>query len=62
MIGKGGETIKQLQERYDVKMMVVQESPAQEGDKPLRITGDSTRCEAARQAVMEIINEVNCSL
>ncbi|CAG0883781.1 unnamed protein product [Cyprideis torosa] len=57
VIGKGGETIKQLQERFDVKMMVVQESPAQEGDKPLRITGDPSRCEAARQAVTEIINE-----
>uniref|UniRef100_A0A8C2J9Y3 K Homology domain-containing protein n=1 Tax=Cyprinus carpio TaxID=7962 RepID=A0A8C2J9Y3_CYPCA len=41
VIGKGGETIKQLQERAGVKMVMIQEGPQNTGaDKPLRISGD----------------------
>uniref|UniRef100_A0A5F8GW52 Far upstream element binding protein 3 n=1 Tax=Monodelphis domestica TaxID=13616 RepID=A0A5F8GW52_MONDO len=41
VIGKGGETIKQLQERTGVKMIMIQDGPLPTGaDKPLRITGD----------------------
>ncbi|KAM9083913.1 far upstream element-binding protein 3 isoform 4-T4 [Megaptera novaeangliae] len=41
VIGKGGETIKQLQERTGVKMVMIQDGPLPTGaDKPLRITGD----------------------
>jgi far upstream element-binding protein len=36
IIGKGGETIKQLQEKSGAKMVVIQEGPAQEQEKPLR--------------------------
>uniref|UniRef100_A0A6Q2Z232 K Homology domain-containing protein n=1 Tax=Esox lucius TaxID=8010 RepID=A0A6Q2Z232_ESOLU len=41
VIGRGGDTIKQLQERIGVKMMMIQDGPMPTGaDKPLRITGD----------------------
>merc|ERR1712173_102602 len=48
IIGKGGETIKQLQEEFGCKMMVVQESnqPSQQ-DKMLKISGDASACSAA---------------
>lgn len=36
IIGKGGETIKQLQEKSGAKMVVIQEGPSQEQEKPLR--------------------------
>uniref|UniRef100_A0A3B5LWQ4 K Homology domain-containing protein n=1 Tax=Xiphophorus couchianus TaxID=32473 RepID=A0A3B5LWQ4_9TELE len=41
VIGRGGDTIKQLQERAGVKMMMIQDGPLPTGaDKPLRISGD----------------------
>ncbi|KAG7264043.1 hypothetical protein CRUP_028745 [Coryphaenoides rupestris] len=41
VIGKGGETIKSLQERAGVKMVMIQEGPQNTGaDKPLRISGE----------------------
>ncbi|XP_023247829.1 far upstream element-binding protein 1, partial [Copidosoma floridanum] len=43
IIGKGGETIKQLQEKSGAKMVVIQEGPGQEQEKPLRITGDPAK-------------------
>nr|XP_012229771.1 PREDICTED: far upstream element-binding protein 2-like [Linepithema humile] len=36
IIGKGRETIKQLQEKSEVKMIVIQEEPSKEQEKPLR--------------------------
>ena len=42
IIGKGGETIKQLQGKCGCKMMMVQDGPYQTApEKPLRITGTS---------------------
>lgn len=42
IIGKGGETIKQLQNRTGCKMMMVQDGPYQNApEKPLKITGKS---------------------
>lgn len=55
IIGKGGETIKQLQERTGAKMVVVQEGPGQEMEKPLRISGDPQKVEHAKQLVYELI-------
>lgn len=57
VIGKNGETIKQLQEENGVKMVLIQASnaPTQE-DKPLRITGDPARIEKVKQLVLEIIS------
>ena len=46
VIGKGGETIKQLQEREGVKMVMVQDSNvASNQPKPLRISGDPQKCQ-----------------
>lgn len=36
IIGKGGETIKQLQEKSGAKMVIIQDGPGQEQEKPLR--------------------------
>ncbi|XP_038600972.1 far upstream element-binding protein 3 isoform X4 [Tachyglossus aculeatus] len=58
VIGKGGETIKQLQERTGVKMIMIQDGPLPTGaDKPLRITGEPFKVQQAREMVLEIIRE-----
>ncbi|XP_057236043.1 far upstream element-binding protein 3 isoform X3 [Malurus melanocephalus] len=58
VIGKGGETIKQLQERTGVKMIMIQDGPLPTGaDKPLRISGDAFKVQQAREMVLEIIRE-----
>ncbi|XP_053328800.1 far upstream element-binding protein 3 [Spea bombifrons] len=58
VIGKGGDTIKQLQERTGVKMIMIQDGPLPTGaDKPLRITGDPFKVQQARDLVLEIIRE-----
>uniref|UniRef100_A0A8C5RH58 Far upstream element binding protein 3 n=1 Tax=Laticauda laticaudata TaxID=8630 RepID=A0A8C5RH58_LATLA len=58
VIGKGGETIKQLQERTGVKMIMIQDGPLPTGaDKPLRITGDAFKVQQAQEMVLEIIRE-----
>ncbi|PIO39662.1 hypothetical protein AB205_0058010, partial [Aquarana catesbeiana] len=52
VIGKGGETIKQLQERTGVKMVMIQDGPQNTGaDKPLRITGDPYKVQQAKDMV-----------
>uniref|UniRef100_UPI00398E8CD1 far upstream element-binding protein 3 isoform X4 n=1 Tax=Pristiophorus japonicus TaxID=55135 RepID=UPI00398E8CD1 len=58
VIGKGGETIKQLQERTGVKMIMIQDGPLPTGaDKPLRITGDPYKVQQAKEMVLEIIRD-----
>lgn len=57
IIGKGGETIKQLQEKSGAKMVVIQDGPNQEQEKPLRISGDSAKVDYAKQLVYELIAE-----
>lgn len=57
IIGKGGETIKQLQERSGAKMVVIQDGPNQEQEKPLRISGDPQKVEYAKQLVYDLIAE-----
>lgn len=57
IIGKGGETIKQLQERSGAKMVVIQDGPSQEHEKPLRISGDPQKVEFAKQLVYDLIAE-----
>lgn len=49
IIGKGGETIKQLQEKSGAKMVVIQDGPSQENEKPLRITGEPQKVEVKFQ-------------
>jgi far upstream element-binding protein len=57
IIGKGGETIKQLQERTGAKMVIIQDGPGQEMEKPLRISGDPQKVEHAKQLVYELIED-----
>ncbi|XP_027873318.1 far upstream element-binding protein 3-like isoform X6 [Xiphophorus couchianus] len=58
VIGRGGDTIKQLQERAGVKMMMIQDGPLPTGaDKPLRISGDPYKVQAAKELVLEVIRE-----
>ena len=46
VIGKGGETIKSLQERAGVKMVMIQDSNIPSNEmKPLRITGELNKCQ-----------------
>ncbi|GFS26239.1 far upstream element-binding protein 1 [Elysia marginata] len=56
IIGKGGDTIKQLQEKAGVKMIMIQDSNAPTAhDKPLRISGDPIKCQRAKDMVMELL-------
>nr|XP_046231381.1 far upstream element-binding protein 3 isoform X5 [Scatophagus argus] len=58
VIGKGGETIKQLQERTGVQMIMIQDDPMPTGaDKPLRITGDPHKVQQARELVAKLIRD-----
>ncbi|XP_041856402.1 far upstream element-binding protein 2-like isoform X3 [Melanotaenia boesemani] len=58
VIGKGGETIKQLQERAGVKMILVQDaSQGPNVDKPLRIIGDPYKVQQAQEMVQEILRD-----
>lgn len=57
IIGKAGETIRQLQEKSGCKMVLVQENQSvSDMAKPLRITGDPQKIEIAKQLVAEILN------
>ena len=48
VIGKNGETIKQLQEKAGVKMVMIQDSNIPTHiEKPLRITREISRCQKA---------------
>uniref|UniRef100_H3CUE1 Far upstream element (FUSE) binding protein 3 n=1 Tax=Tetraodon nigroviridis TaxID=99883 RepID=H3CUE1_TETNG len=58
VIGKKGETIKQLQERTGVQMIMIQDDPLPTGaDKPLRITGDPQKVQQARELVVKLIRD-----
>lgn len=57
IIGKGGETIKQLQEKTGAKMVVIQDGPGQEMEKPLRISGDPQKVEHAKSLVYDLIQD-----
>merc|ERR1719259_1403992 len=57
IIGKNGETIKGLQEKSGAKMVIIQEGPQQENEKPLRITGEPHKVEMAKQMVYDLIAE-----
>lgn len=57
IIGKGGETIKQLQERAQVKMVMIQENnQVTSGFKPLRIIGEPEKIENAKKLIEEVMN------
>lgn len=57
VIGKGGETIKRLNEEYGVKLVLIQDAETPlNADKPLRITGEPDRVARVKDAVMALIN------
>jgi far upstream element-binding protein len=58
IIGKGGENIKMLQEKANVKMVMIQDSnmPSHE-DKPLRISGQAANVALAKQMVFDLLAE-----
>ena len=57
IIGKGGETIKQLQEQSGAKIVIIQDTPEAANEKPLRVTGAPENVETAKQLVYEIMNQ-----
>jgi len=57
IIGKGGETIKQLQEQSGAKIVIIQDTPEAAQEKPLRITGTPEGVEQAKQLVIDILNQ-----
>lgn len=57
VIGKGGETIKMLQEQTGCRLVMVQDSSMpSDMDKPLRITGSPENVEEARRMVQELLD------
>lgn len=56
LIGPGGSTIKDIQQRFNVKMNVDQLSPDTD-ERRLRITGDGAAVHAATQVVFSILND-----
>lgn len=61
IIGKGGETIKQLQEKSGAKMVVIQDGPSQENEKPLRITGEPQKVEVNFPFSVDIALKCKCA-
>ncbi|KAI3384544.1 hypothetical protein SNEBB_003611 [Seison nebaliae] len=60
VIGRSGDTIKKLAERFSVKLMIVQENTScNVMSKPLRISGDRKQVELAEHAVRELISRGN---
>ncbi|XP_073243414.1 far upstream element-binding protein 1-like isoform X2 [Porites lutea] len=58
IIGKGGETIKSLQERAQCRMVMVQDGPYLNApEKPLRIMGDSMRTQRGKDLVQDLLTE-----
>jgi len=56
IIGKGGETIKQLQEQTGCKMVIIQDTMDGANEKPLRITGAPDNVEQAKMAVTDVLS------
>lgn len=58
IIGKGGETIKALQERAQCRMMMIQDGPYTNApEKPLRIMGDVMRTQRGQDLVQDLLTE-----
>ncbi|XP_078312239.1 far upstream element-binding protein 2-like isoform X1 [Crassostrea virginica] len=58
VIGKGGETIRQLQRRGGVKMVIIQDDNIPSAhEKPLRISHDPHKCQRAKEMVLELLAE-----
>nr|XP_029722901.1 uncharacterized protein LOC115263748 isoform X2 [Aedes albopictus] len=59
IIGRRGQTIKDLQKKTGTKMVFIQNDPRQKKDKPLRISGDPQRVERAKQLVFDMLRKHN---
>jgi len=59
IIGKGGETIKMLQEQTGAKITIIQENSEQADQKPLRISGPPDAVEDAKARVMELLSQID---
>ena len=57
VIGKGGETIKQLRAQTGATLIIIQDSNQQAEQKPLRITGTPESVERAKAEVFKILNQ-----
>ncbi|XP_068695100.1 far upstream element-binding protein 3-like isoform X1 [Montipora capricornis] len=58
IIGKGGETIKTLQERAQCRMVMIQDGQYLNApEKPLRIMGDPMRAQRGRDLVQDLLTE-----
>lgn len=58
IIGKGGDMIRQLQERANVKMTIIQQSSeVTDGQKQLRIVGEPAKVDIAQQLVKDLLIE-----
>ena len=57
VIGKGGETIKQIQEQTGATLIIIQNSNQQAEQKPMRITGAPESVERAKAEVFKILNQ-----
>lgn len=58
IIGKGGDMIRQLQERANVKMTIIQQSSeVTDNQKQLRIVGDPNKVDIAQQLVKDLLVE-----
>ncbi|GAV05975.1 hypothetical protein RvY_16021 [Ramazzottius varieornatus] len=55
VIGKGGETIRSLQDKTRVRMFLIQDVDPSMSTKPIKITGEPARVEEARRLVEEMI-------
>ena len=57
VIGKGGETIKQLRAQTGAMLIIIQDTNQQAEQKPLRITGTPESVERAKAEVFKILNQ-----
>ncbi|XP_033103357.1 far upstream element-binding protein 1-like isoform X2 [Anneissia japonica] len=56
VIGKGGETIRTLQDEIGVRMTMIQDGPQNIGiDKPLRVSGEPSKVQEAFRKVHELL-------
>ncbi|OAF67237.1 hypothetical protein A3Q56_04833 [Intoshia linei] len=59
IIGKSGETIKMLQERTGVKMLLVQaDNSYTDSSKPLRISGELGKLQSAKDFVVDYLTKI----
>merc|ERR1719187_2827509 len=59
IIGKGGETIKALQEETGAKIVIIQDSKDFQEEKPLKITGPPDKVEFAKQRVEQMVQMIS---